>query len=714
MSKDLVAKFNRASRAPQAPRDNSVDIYHGKKVPNPFRPLEDLKSKPTQDFINAHNKRFDKFIGQSPEMDALQKALLEAKSYDSQTMPRQHGKYSFQYFCAKDMQQHVYQVTEEGKSTRVLIDPNNLNKNGTTAISGTFPSPSGKYLAYLLSDNGSDSQTLYVMNVETGNTHKTTIEGCRFTGVRWDSDEKGFRYTYPAADQKQRTVVKQHKIGRPTKHDEIVFEREALEQSFCSVGDLYHSRGKKNGMQYATVGVGTNSWNELWIKGKGAQDFDMIFKDEKSFVTPLIVYKGKLYAHTDQGAPRGRLVAIDPKNPAPENWEEIIPEHEVNKMKWVSYIKGDLMVAWTEDTADKITFHNLDGKELRQMPLPEQSTVEFGNIQLKNPETLVTIRNFKTAGDKYTYNFEDNSLTFESGSNCPVNLKDAIVERHFATSKDGTKVPMTVIRSKDTKLDGSAATKLYGYGGFNVPLTPEFNFDVYTWVSQGGVYVQANLRGGGEFGTAWYDAGRLENKQNVFDDMTACADYLVQSKITSPKRLAISGGSNGGLLTLATMLQAPEKFGGVISHVPVTDMFRFHKFTYGAAWKSDYGDVENLKSHFNAAAAYSPLHNVKPGTTYPPTLVMTGDNDDRVVPSHAYKFVATLNDTAPDSLGLLCVTRDAGHGAGKSKEKYVTELVQEYSFLEKVLGPIRQDRFKLLLKNKGKNATFKKGRNHGR
>lgn len=705
-SRESIKTFNEKSKTPNAPRDNTVDTYHGQNVPDPFRPLEDLKGKATTAYVDAQNKRFFDFIGHSPDQDEMAKMLSEIQDYARESLPMKHGPYYFTSYNDGKSAQSIYQVRKNLKGKpRTLINPNKLNKKGTTALSGTFPSPKGKYLAYLLSDNGSDAQTLYVMNVKTGKTHKTKIEGCRFTSVVWDADEKGFKYTYPGNDDLQRLVVKEHKIGRAAKHDEIIFERKDLAESFCSVGKLSDAEHKKTGYEYATVGVGTNAWNEFWLK-KPDGDFELFFKDEKSYFSPIGIVDGKIYATTNRDSPRGRIVAVDIQNPSPSKWQEIIAEDDQNLLKWGFFKDGQLMINWSEDTASAVTFHKMDGTYTHKMPLPIQSTVGFGQVDKDRKTALVTIGGFASAGDKYIYNFEQNTLSLWQKSHCPVDLTDAVIERHFATSKDGTKVPMTIIRRKDVELDGTAATKLYGYGGFNVPLGPGFSFSTYNWVKEGGIYVQANLRGGGEFGKDWYDGGRLRNKQNVFDDFAACAEYLIDQKFTKPERLTINGGSNGGLLTLATMLQRPELFGAVTSHVPVADMYRFHKFTYGAAWKSDYGDVEGIKADFNAAAKYSPLHNVKKGVKYPPTLVMTGDSDDRVVPSHAYKFVATLNETSPETLGLLYVTKDAGHGAGKSKEKAIAEQVHEHAFLVRTLGPIDQKEYKIAFEasKKGPNA----------
>jgi prolyl oligopeptidase len=498
-----------------------------------------------------------------------------------------------------------------------------------------------------------------------------------------------------------------HKLGDSPKQDSLVFERPGVADSFVGSSRLNNEKQAFSGYEYATCSIGTNPATALYLKAPGEKTFSSLFDDGKSEISPIAMIGGKLYATTNLDAPKGRLVAIDPADPAPKNWQTIVAEPDNNDiLQWAFAHQGQLLVGYQHDTADRIALHKLDGTYKADMPLPVQSVVDFAKVNKDDKEYLMNISGHKSPGASYKYDIATNTLKLWKTSAAKVDLEDAVIERVQATSKDGTKVPMTIIRGKDVKLDGSAATKLYGYGGFNVPLEPGFSFGTYNWVKEGGVYAVANLRGGGEFGSEWYDDGRLLKKQNVFDDFAACAEYLIDKKYTKPARLTINGGSNGGLLTLATMLQRPELFGAVVSHVPVTDMYRFHKFTYGAFWKSDYGDIENSKADFNAAAGYSPLHNVKKNVNYPPTLVMTGDHDDRVVPSHAFKFVARMQEMArKTALCLLRVEKDAGHGAGKSKDKTITEMVEEHAFLVKTLGPINQNQYKATLKSDNKKVA---------
>ena len=699
----LAIEFNKKSKKPMALKDTkTVDKIHGQDVPDPYRSLEDLDSFMTSVWVKAQNERFASFINDVDGQGNLETQLTNIWGYETESLPARYGGRYFTAYNDGKTSQTVYRVRDsKDHEPRTLIDPNTLSTEGIVALSGVYPSPDGKYVAYLTSKAGSDAQILRIRDVDTGQDLPDVIEDCRFTSVTWDHDSnEGFTYTYPAHDELKRRIVKHHRIGDPIADDEIVFEKKDMPNTSCHTGRIYNENFEPSGYEYAGYVVGTNKANALLIKKPGSDTYEMLIDDKKTAIGPVAIVNGKLYAETDYDAPQGRVVEIDLDNPKPENWKTIVAPNGKDKLDWAMVHQGQLVVAFAHDTASKISFYTLDGDYKHDMPIPSQSMVSFGKVNKNDRRYNVSINNFQSPPSQYEYDIASNLLTLVKESASKVDLKDdVIVERIEATSKDGTKVPMTVIRRKDVELDGTAATKLYGYGGFNVPLTPGFSFGVYNWVSQGGIYVQANLRGGGEFGADWYDQGRLLNKQNVFDDFIACAEKLIEAKYTTPARLNINGGSNGGLLTLATMLQRPDLFGAVTSHVPVTDMYRFHKFTYGVAWKSDYGDIEGNKVDFNVASKYSPLHNVKGDVSYPPTLVMTGDHDDRVVPSHAYKFVATMNEIANDnSLCLLRVEKDAGHGAGKPKGKMIREMVEEHAFLIKTLGPINQRAYKAQIK----------------
>lgn len=707
----FVAEFNKNHPPAQAPRDDTVDNYHGYEVPDPFRPLEDLDADATRKWTAAENARFKTFVANVDDIPEMKRFLKDIWEFPRESIPaRYNDKYFSRYYDGKAPQPIYYVRDSLDGEPRVFIDANTLSADGTVAISGFTPSPDGKRVAYLTSEAGSDMQTLHIRDVATGKDLPDVIENCRFTNILWDRDSsRGFQYTYPADDDMKRFVARHHVIGDAVAKDKLVFELPGVADSFLNGYYLRDQDGNWGPHDFFSGQIGTNRSNSVYMKRRDSEEpYKLLFDDGKSSLDPIAEINGKIYAVTDRDAPKGKVVAIDPENPAPEHWQTIIPEHSQDVLKSARAHRGRLLVAYSHDTADRIAIHDLGGKHMHDVPLPEQSNVELGRINKDDTTLMMSISGFQSPGAQYKYDLAGNTLKLWKKSAAKVDLSDAIVERAYATSKDGTKVPMTIVRGKNVKLDGTAAVKMYGYGGFNSALGPSFSFDVYNWVKEGGIYVQTNLRGGGEFGADWYDQGRLANKQNVFDDFAACAEYLIKHKYTSPPRLAIKGGSNGGLLTLATALQRPELFGAVISGVPVTDMYRFHKHTYGALWKSDYGDPENSRADFEVSRRYSPLHNVRKGGKYPPILVQTADHDDRVVPSHAFKFAATFHDTAhPDSLCLMRVENKAGHGAGKPTEKIIEGLVDIHAFLEQTLGPINQEKYKEAVANSRRATPVK-------
>lgn len=693
----FTEEFSKNNPPAPAPKNDTVDVYHGVSVPDPYRPLEDLDAKATSDWTATQNARFSEFVKDVEDKQTLTDHLKDIWEYPRESIPSRYNDVFLSSFYDGKTPQPIVMKRDslEGEPT-VLLDPNKLSEDGTIALSGSSTSPDGKYYAYLTSQSGSDAQTLHIKDIATGKDLPDVIEGCRFTGVSWDRDSsKGFQYTYPANDEKKRFVTKHHTVGEDVSKDKEVFSIEA-EDSHASPFRLRDEKGEWGKFDFMSTRIGTLRADGIYMREKGTdKPFEKLFDDGKSTLDPVAEVDGKIYAVTSLGAPRGRLVSIDPAQPDPKNWETIIPEPEKDVLEWGHIQQGKLMVGYSHDTASKIAIHDVAGEYLHDVPLPPQSIASWGKMNPEDKELLVSVSGFQSPGTKYKYDIDTNEMTEWKKSAAKVDLSDAIVERIHATSRDGTQVPMTVIRGKDTKLDGTAAVKLYGYGGFASGLTPGYSNSVYNWVKEGGVYVQANLRGGDEFGKEWYDGGRLLNKQNTFDDFAACAEKLIEDKYTKPERIAIEGGSNGGLLTLATALQRPELFGAVISSVPVTDMLRFDKHTYGAAWRSDYGHPEKNKEDFDYSMTYSPLHNVKEGGKYPPILVKTADHDDRVVPSHAFKFVATFQEkAAKDSLCLMRVDAKAGHGAGKPTEKVIEELVETHAFLEQALGPISQEKYK--------------------
>lgn len=686
-------------RALNPPSDKTLDILHGVPVSDPFRPLEDLDAPGTKSWLQREQKKFADFIlGQEKSMAAVTDFLSDAWNYDRHSMTSKYGETYFRTFDKALAPQEVVQKSDspDGPWT-TIIDPNAMSAEGTVALNSWSVSKDGKRIIYCLSENGSDAETVRILDVATGKDLPDVIENGRWTDITWDKDSSdAFHYSYPTHDGTLRSVLKHHVIGTPISEDTLLFDPQ-VNDAFVSL-----HRFKTAKYEWINLSIGTEEDGGVLFRPFGSNEaFTELHGPKQYTLWPNVELEdGTVIAFTNKDAPHGKLVKFDPRDPAPEKWQEFLAESPDDVLSSAFLHKGKLFVSYSHDTADLTKVYTPEGEYLYDMPLPIQSIIGYGQVLSEDDTFRIKIASFKSTGDTYTYDVETNSLTFTEKGPLKVDLNDCIVERVYATSKDGTQVPMSIIRHPDTKLDGTAALKLYGYGGFNVPLGPDFSTVNAMFVKAGGIYVQANLRGGGEFGSAWYDGGRLHNKQNVFDDFIACAEYLIGKDYTSSKRLIINGGSNGGLLTAATMLQRPELFGAVVTEVPVTDMFRFQLGSYGAAWKSDYGDPD-IKADFNVSAAYSPLHNVKPGAKYPPHLIMTADHDDRVLPWHAFKLAATLQARShKDNITLLRVEMNAGHGAGKPLNKIIREEAEVTAFIEKAIGPINQAAYKAQLAQK--------------
>lgn len=709
MKKELSLKFNisaaQVRRAHDAPFDNSVvDTLHGVDVSDPFRPLETFDSPETAAWVDRENKAFGEFVqpAQAVAQDTvsfLEKAVPQGLR---ESMPSHYGdkcgdKYIVWRKQKYDVRQSLYvkDVPDYGAPARLLLDPVKIDPSGRTDIVGTYFTRDGKTLAYTLSVSGSDERTLHFMDVETGADLGLSYPRFRF-GITWDHDGQGFHYIRPVDEKTKSFEVCHHKMGTEWKDDVVVYTPTAPETRATYLRLNKNSKNTPGTHDWISVSTTDGDKNALFARPHGStQPFCEIFPYKEGTLWPIHEINGKIYAETTLDAPNGKLVAFDPASPDSGKWETILPENPDDPLSYAFIWQNKIFASYTHDTGDVLKVYDLSGCHLHDVPVPPLSTLRMNPVRIEDQQCLMTFDNFQEKGNIYKYDSAANTLALYHASETPIDLKDCIVERLHATSKDGTKVPMTVIRNPNTILDGTAATLLYGYGGFNVSLEPEFSASVAEWVRSGGIYVQANLRGGGEYGRAWHDAGRRENKQNVFDDFAACAEHLIGNDYTSAKRLAIQGASNGGLLTLATMIQRPDLFGAVISDVPVTDMFRFHKGSYyGYGWKSDYGDPD-VKEDFNVAARYSPLHNVTPGMKHPPLLIKTDIHDDRVQPWHSFKMAATLQSLEdPGSLTLLKVRTDGGHGAGMTEKQEWQDVADIRAFLRQTIGPTDQKAYK--------------------
>ena len=554
--------FGTSKKLPPAPKDPSIiENLHGQDVADPYRTLENLDASETVNWWKAQNQRTQAFLSKA---DAVRKTATkwheEIRDYTRESLQSEYGGNYFFSRQAGLAPQPTYYVRMGGKDKepRVLIDPNKLSNDGTLALQTMDVSPNGKLVAYTVSEAGSDWQTMRFKNVETDEDVYEALQGLRFTDATWDADGEGVIYTKPLPDDEagggQHLGLYHHTLGEDQSKDLQIYKRPDVENSFVNAFRIEN----KDPVLFVNVGSGTNPENGLYVRKPGATEWKEILQPNIATLSPFHRNGDQLYATTDLDAPRSRIVVIDINNPDPSNWQTIVPESSdsADKLQYGFMADGHLMVAWSKGGADTLEVRSLDGKKIADVPIPLGSTVSFGQVRPTDKEFEVSIGGYLSPGTRYRYNVAENRLRFVKKSDIPRNLANtAEVERMYATSKDGTKVPMWVIKPKQMPKDGSSATLLYGYGGFNDSQEPEFSYEIAHWVENGGVYVVANLRGGGEFGKEWYDGGRLKNKQNVFDDFAACAKTLIQQGYTRPKRLAISGASNGGLLTAVTSQQ---------------------------------------------------------------------------------------------------------------------------------------------------------------
>ncbi|MEP7039529.1 MAG: prolyl oligopeptidase family serine peptidase [Acidobacteriota bacterium] len=675
---------------PKTKKVDQVDDYHGTKVADPYRWLEDDNSAETKAWVQAENKVTFDYLNQIPEREQLKKRLTELWNYAKYTAPTKEGKY---YFYSKNdglQNQSVLYVADSVKDEgRVLLDPNKLSKDGTVALSGLAISDDGKLLAYGLSGAGSDWQTWHFRDVETGKDLSDVLENIKFSGASWTKDEKGVFYSrFPEADEKSKLTrinyfqkLYYHKLGTPQSEDVLIYERP--DDKEMGVGGGVSEDGK---WLIISVTKGTAPMNMVFYKDLSKTDSKVMpLVDKLEADYSFIGNDGsKFYFRTDKDAPLGRVVMAD-VNDKKSVWKEIIPQAK-ETLGSVDFVNNQLIGNYLKDAYTQIRIYDLNGKFVRNVDLPGIGTANGFNGKRYDTETFYTYSSFNAPPTIYRYDLKTGKSEIFRQSDVKFNPNDYEVKQVKYASKDGTMIPMFIVHKKGIKLDGSNPTLLYAYGGFNISLTPGFSVSRIVWMENGGVYAVPNLRGGGEYGEDWHKAGTKLQKQNVFDDFIAAAEYLIKNKYTRPEKLAISGGSNGGLLIGATLNQRPDLFGAALPAVGVMDMLRFQKFTIGRAWTSDYGSSDNAEE-FAAIYKYSPLHNIKEGTKYPAVLVTTSDHDDRVVPAHSFKYAATLQKAqAGNAPVLIRIETNAGHGAGKPTAKVIEEQADVYGFLMKNLG----------------------------
>jgi prolyl oligopeptidase len=678
-------KFN----YPQSKTVDQTDDYHGVKVSDPYRWLENSDSEETRTWVEAQNKVTNAYLNQIPERAKIKARLTELWNYEKFSAPFKRGDYYFYYKNDGLQNQSVLYIANSiNDAGRILLDPNKLSKDGTVSLNGTSFTDDGKLMAYGLASAGSDRTEWHVMDVTTGKDLADVLKPNRQGGISWTKDGKGFFYSrFPETSDstalRAQTFNQKfyfHKLGTPQSEDVLIYERPDNKELF--IGGRVTQDGD---WLVVSLGKGTAPQNMVYYKNLKTDSPITPLIDNLDSSYGFIGNDGsKFYFQTDKDATRAKIVMVD-VNAKDKVWKEIVPQGK-ETMSGVSFINNQFVVNYLKDAYTQIRIYDLDGKFVRSVDLPGiGSAGGFGGRRF-DTETFYTFSSYATPPTIYRYDMKTGKSEVFKQAKVAFNSNDYEVKQVFYNSKDGTRVPMFIVHKKGLKLDGTNPTLLYGYGGFNVSQTPGFSVSRLVWMEMGGVFAVANLRGGAEYGEEWHKAGTKLQKQNVFDDFIGAAEWLIANKYTQPKKLAIQGGSNGGLLVGATLNQRPDLFGAALPAVGVMDMLRFTEFTIGWAWTSDYGSPKN-PDEFKAIYAYSPLHNIKPGTKYPATLVTTADHDDRVFPAHSFKYAAALQAAqAGDAPVLIRIETKAGHGAGKPTAKVIEEHADIYGFLMKNLG----------------------------
>ena len=682
---------------PVARVSDHVDTYFGTVVADPYRWMEDVDSAEVKQWVDAENKLTQSFLADVPARAKIHKRLLELNDYERFSMPqREAGRYFYRRNSGLQNQAVLYWQQGEHGEAKVLLDPNTLRADGTVALQSTSVTEDGKLLAYSLAEAGSDIEKIHVRRVDTGEDLPDVVDWVKFSGISWLKDGSGFYYSsfgVPRTEDEKAQALKHvggfhklyfHRLGTPQSEDRIVFERP-------DDAEILVSGGVSEDGRYLFLISGKGDHNALAVRDLTRPDAAAIdiVKEMDAVYEPVLTEGHILWVRTNKDAPKSRIVKIDLQQPETTYWQVIVPESQ-NQMESATAAHNTLFLTYLVDAKTEIAMYDLDDKLIGKLPLPGIGSAGVTDGRRGDTETYFTFTNYTTPATIYKLDLQSYVATVWKAPKLPFSPADFETRQVFATSKDGTKVPIFVSYKKGTKLDGTAPTILYGYGGFNISLGPAYASSRLAWMEMGGIYAEAILRGGGEYGEAWHQAGTKLKKQNVFDDFIACAEYLIANKYTSAKKLAINGGSNGGLLVAAVELQRPELFGGALAQVGVMDMLRFDKFTIGYAWKADYGSPGDNEADFRSNLKFSPVHNVHAGVHYPPTLITTGDHDDRVFPAHSFKFAAALQAAAAETPGaapaLIRVETRAGHGGGMPLSKQLDVVADSYAFLVKVLG----------------------------
>ena len=670
-----------------------IDTYHSIEVADPYRWLEDdiRESDAVKKWVSAQNEITFAYLASIPERDIIEQRLKELWDYERYGMPvKEGGLYYYSYNDGLQNQDVIYVQASLDAEAELLVDPNSWSDDGTVALASYFPSPDGRHMAYLIQDGGSDWRTARIIEVDSGTVLDDELDWLKFTGLTWARDGSGFYYSrYPAVEDEEKfqslnmnQAVYFHRLGTRMDEDALVYEQ---------------PENPEWGYSATVTDDGAHLVITVW---KGTDDrYQIVHQDlTDPDARPRVLIEGfdydyslvgnvgsELFFRTNKDAPRNRLIAIDINDPDPDNWREIIAQR-TDVLDGVSLAGGKIITDYMQDAQTVVRIFDLEGRQTGTIDLPGIGTAYGFDGKFDDPETFFKYTSYDTPTTVNRLDIETGEVTVFRQPDVDFNSDDYVVKQVFYESKDGTRVPMFISHRKDVVPNSQTPTMLYGYGGFNISLTPSFSITRLAWMEMGGVYAVANLRGGGEYGKEWHKAGTKLQKQNVFDDFIAAAEYLIAENYTNTSKLAIFGGSNGGLLVGAVTNQRPDLFGAAIPAVGVMDMLRFHEFTAGRFWVDDYGSSENPEE-FDALYAYSPYHNVKPGADYPAILVTTADTDDRVVPGHSFKYAAAMQKAQGGEAPILIrIETRAGHGAGKPTDKIIKEYADRWAFLVRNLG----------------------------
>ena len=673
---------------PESKKIDFTENLHGYEISDSYRWLEDFTSDESIDWIERQNNFTKQFIKKNKYKKGLENYLNEIWESESISTPYKVKEKTFYYFNDGSFQQSKLMIKDcDSCDARVLIDPNQFSDDGTVSLGGTSISNDASHIAYSISDGGSDWRTWKIMNIETGEVLDDELNWAKFSGASWENDDSGFYYR--KYDEPDGELLKElnespklmfHKIGTNQSEDKLIYENPQNPRWGFGITVI-----KDSDMKLLSISEGTDDRNKVYLKINENSDFIPIIDELIGTYSFIDSKDNLLWFYTTESAPNGKIVNLEIKNGS-FVWNEVIAESE-NAIRSVNIINNSFVINYLEDTFSQISIFDLSGEFVSKLSLPKKGTVSGFGGDIDDKESYFSITNYITPREIYQIDLTDNSFKlFWNEELDGYNSEDYVSSLQFYSSKDGTKIPIHISHKKDLVIDENTPLLIYGYGGFNISILPNFSKSQTAWKNQNGVFAVANLRGGSEYGDAWHEAGMLLNKQNVFDDFAYAAKFLHSKKIGSPETTAIDGRSNGGLLVAATMLQNPDLFKVAIPQVGVLDMLRFNKFTIGWAWESDYGSSEK-KDEFENLLAYSPLLNIKSDVCYPTTLITTASRDDRVVPSHSFKFAAKLQEYQSCNNPILIRVEDrAGHGAGTPKDKRINQISEIYGYALNVIN----------------------------